>query len=77
MKVIENYNLNNLVNKYGFEKVSYTNFDVYKYILNDLHRSITLSSDDRTLRLNQQGVDNELPDVLIDLITDGVVCTGN
>lgn len=77
MKVIENYNLNDLVNKYGFKKISYTNFDVYKYILNDLQRSITLSSDDRTLRLNQQGVDNELPDVLIDLITDGVVCTGN
>lgn len=76
MKVIENYNLNNLVNKYGFKKISYTNFDVYKYILNDLQRSITLSSDDRTLRLNQQGVDNELPDVLIDLITDEVVCAG-
>ena len=76
MKVIENYNLNDLVNKYGFKKISYTNFDVYKYILNDLQRSITLSSDDRTLRLNQQGVDNELPDVLIDLITDGVVCEG-
>lgn len=76
MKVIENYNLNDLVNKYGFKKISYTNFDVYKYILNDLQRSITLSSDDRTLRLNQQGVDNELPDVLIDLITDGVVCAG-
>ena len=76
MKVIENYNLNDLVNKYGLKKISYTNFDVYKYILNDLQRSITLSSDDRTLRLNQQGVDNELPDVLIDLITDGVVCAG-
>lgn len=76
MKVIENYNLNNLVNKYGFKKISYTNFDVYKYILNDLQRSITLSSNDRTLRLNQQGVDNELPDVLIDLVTDGVVCAG-
>ena len=76
MKIIDNYNLNNLVNKYGFKKISYTNFDVYKYILNDLQRSITLSSDDRTLRLNQQGVDNELPDVLIDLITDGVVCEG-
>lgn len=61
--------------KYGFKSVNYINQRTHKFvtIMADKEINAITIGEDRVLHYNQMSVHNELPDVIYDLIKDGLV----
>lgn len=61
--------------KYGFKRINYINNVVYKHT--EYHGKyedcIITVNKEKVLHFNQMSVNNEIPDILYDLIKDGIV----
>ena len=74
LKIKNNVDLKEL-EKYGFKPVNYINQRTHQFVTTMADKEINnlIIGEDRVLHYNQMSVHNELPDVIYDLIKDGLV----